>query len=90
MVQWTGFSYTLFSNQEKSLQACHGHASLMELIAQWRFPPPRYVKMNHYMHVHVRSILKTKHNKAISSKCETSKSLCVLKAANWGQGDNSV
>lgn len=65
-------------------------ASLVEVIAQWRLLPLSYVKMNYYIHVHMHSILKTKHNKAISSKCENSKSLCVLKAANWGQGDNSV
>ena len=54
-------SYTLFRNQE-SLQACP-QASLMKVIAQQRFPPLRYVWMNHYIHVH--SILQTQHDKSI-------------------------
>lgn len=86
-LQWAGPSYLLFSNQEKSLQACP-QASLMKVIAQPRFPPPRYTRMNHYIHVHIHvySILKTQHEETI----EIGKSLFVSKSANRGQGDNSV
>lgn len=75
-LQWAGPSSSWFSNQEKSLQACP-QASLMKGIAQRRFPPLRYARMNHYIHVHIHSILKTQHEETI----EIAKSLFVSKAA---------